>query len=160
MAKIKVLIIDDSALVRSLLTQIVNRLPDGAAALRAKDLGLVVARIGFGRDPEPAQVELTRQMMLATSRETRRDAVLALAGLDFTDQLDRIDRPTLVIGGTADVIAPIAESRRMARRIHGARLEEVAGGGHMLMLERAALVDDLIVDFAHSVQAHADAAHG
>ena len=138
--------------VTRMLTQIVNRLPDGAAALRARDLGLVVARIGFGRDPEPAQVELTRQMMLGTSRETRRDAVLALAGLDFTDRLGRIDRPTLVIGGTADVIAPIAESRRMARRIPGARIEEVPGGGHMLMLERAALVDDLIADFADSVQ--------
>jgi len=138
--------------VTRMLTQIVNRLPDGAAALRARDLGLVVARIGFGRDPEPAQVELTRQMMLATSRETRRDAVLALAGLDFTARLDRIDRPTLVIGGTADVIAPIAESRRMARRVPGARLEEVPGGGHMLMLERAALIDELIADFARSVQ--------
>ena len=29
----------------------VNRLPDGAAALRAGDLGLVISRIGFGRDP-------------------------------------------------------------------------------------------------------------
>ena len=138
--------------VTRMLTQVVNRLPDGAAALRARDLGLVVARIGFGTDPVPSQVEATRQMMLATSRETRRDAVLALAGLDFTTQLAGIDRPTLVIGGTADVIAPIAESRRMARRIPGARLEEVPGGGHMLMYERAGLIDDLIVDFARSVQ--------
>jgi 3-oxoadipate enol-lactonase len=138
--------------VTRMLTEVVHRLPDGAAALRAKDLGLVVARIGFGQDPVPSHVEATRQMMLATSRETRRDAVLALAGLDFTKRLAEIDRPTLVIGGTADVIAPIAESRRMARRIPGARLEEVAGGGHMLMFERAALIDDLIADFAHEVQ--------
>jgi pimeloyl-ACP methyl ester carboxylesterase len=138
--------------VTRLLTQAVSRLPDGAAALRARDLGLVVARLGFGRDPVPSQVEATRRMMLATSRETRRDAVLALAGLDLTRRLAEIDRPTLVIGGTADLIAPVAESRRMARRIPGARLEEVPGGGHMLMLERAELIDELITDFAREVQ--------
>ena len=93
-------------------------------------------------------------MMAATSADTWRDAITALMGVDLTPRLAEIDRPTLVIGGTADLIAPIAESRRMARRIPGARLEEVRGGGHMLMLERADLIDDLIVHFARSVQAH------
>jgi non-heme chloroperoxidase len=138
--------------VARLLSRLVNRLPDGAAALRARDLGLVISRIGFGRDPAPEHVEATRQMMLATSAATRRDAVAALFGLDLEPRLREIDRPTLVIGGTADVIAPIVESRRMARGISGARLEEIEGGGHMLMLERAELVDRLITEFARSVQ--------
>jgi non-heme chloroperoxidase len=136
----------------ALTTALVHRLPDGAGALRARDLGLGLARIGFGRDPRPADVEATRQMILATSRETRRDAVVALAGLDLTGRLGEIDTPTLVVGGTADLITPIGESRRMARRIPGARLEEVPGGGHMLMLERAELLDSLVADFARSVQ--------
>lgn len=138
--------------VTRLMTQVINGMPDGAGALRARDLGLVIARIGFGRDPVPAQVEATREMMLATSSATRRDAVKALAGLDLTSRLAEIDRPTLVIGGTADLIAPIAESRRMARRILGARLEELPGAGHMVMLERPELLDRLIADFARSVQ--------
>ena len=138
--------------VARLVSQAVNRLPDGAAALRARDLGLIVSRIGFGRDPQPAHVEAARQMMLATTKATRRDAVAALFGLDLTPRLGEIDRPTLVIGGTADVIAPVAESRRMARAIPGARLSEIEGGGHMLMLERAEVIDRLIVDFARSVQ--------
>jgi pimeloyl-ACP methyl ester carboxylesterase len=138
--------------VTRLLTEVVNRLPDGTAALRARELGLIISRVGFGRDPVPAHVEAARQMMLDTGTATRRDAVAALAGLDLTPRLGEIDRPTLVIGGTADLIAPIAESRRMARRIPGARLEEIDGGGHMLMLERAELVDRLIIDFAHEAQ--------
>jgi pimeloyl-ACP methyl ester carboxylesterase len=138
--------------VTRLMTQVINRMPDGAGALRARDLGLIIARIGFGRDPVPAHVEATREMMLATSAATRRDAVSALAGLDLTPRLAEIDLPALVIGGTADLIAPIAESRRMARRIPGARLEEVPGAGHMLMLERSALVDDLVIRFAREVQ--------
>jgi len=134
------------------MTGLIGRLPDGAAALRSRDLGLLVARIGFGRDPEPADVDATRQMILATSPATRRDAVLALAGLDLRERLGEIDRPTLVICGTADLLTPIAESRRIARRIPGARLEEVPGGGHMLMLERAEALDGLVAEFADSVQ--------
>ena len=51
-------------------------------------------------------------------------------------------------GGTADVLTPPFEARRMARLIPGARLELMPGGGHMLMLERTDEVDRLIVDFA------------
>ena len=129
-----------------------DHLPDGAGMLRARDLGLAVSRLGFGRNPVASQVEATRQMILDTKTGTRRDAVAALAGLDLSDQIGAIDRPTLIICGTADLITPLAESRRMARRIPGARLEVVDGGGHMLMFERATLVDGLIADFARSVQ--------
>ena len=58
----------------------------------------------------------------------------------------------MIICGTADLVTPLAESRRMAHRIPGARLEVVEGGGHMLMFERATVVDGLIADFARSVQ--------
>ncbi len=151
-----------SSLARSILsgnprianasTWVADRLPDGAAALRARDLGLVVARLGFGRHPVASHIEATRQMILATSPATRREAVAALAGLDLTSRLADIDRPTLVICGTADLITPLAESRRMARRIPGARLEVIEGGGHMLMFERSVVVDDLIAGFAREVQ--------
>ena len=120
--------------------------------LRARDLGLAISRLGFGRNPVASQVEATRQMILDTKTGTRRDAVAALANLDLSDRIRAIDRPTLVICGTADLITPLAESRRMARRIPGARLEVVDGGGHMLMFERATLVDGLIADFAREVQ--------
>lgn len=134
-------------------TWMADRLPDGAGALRARDLGLVIARLGFGRSPSPGQVEATRQMILATDARTRREATSALAGLDVTARLESIDRPTLVIGGTADLITPLAESRRIARRIPGARLEVLEGGGHMLMFEQPEKIDRLIADFARSVQA-------
>ncbi len=131
---------------------VADHLPDGAAALRAHNLGLVLARVGFGQHPAASHIEATRQMILETSAETRRDAVAALAGLDLSDRLGEIDLPTLIICGTSDLITPIAESRRMARRIRGAELVEVPGGGHMLMFERTAVIDAAIVAFAHRVQ--------
>ena len=93
-------------------------------------------------------------MILATDSATRRDAAIGLGGLNLTPRLGEIDRPTLVICGTADVLTPMAESRRIARRIPRARLESIAGGGHMLMFERSEILDQLITDFAHEVQQH------
>ena len=56
-----------------------------------------------------------------------------------------------MIGGTADVLTPPAYAEQMARLIPGARLELVEGGGHMLMLERTELLNQLILDFAREV---------
>jgi pimeloyl-ACP methyl ester carboxylesterase len=125
--------------------------PDMSWVWRMHDLGLLLARVGFGTDPHPSHVELVRRMMLECSPETRRDAPRVLVGLDLTADLPAFRVPTLVIGGTADVLTPPGESRRMAELIPGARLELIPGGGHMLMLERTEELNRLILEFAESV---------
>jgi non-heme chloroperoxidase len=136
------------------LERVASAAPDAGGVLKLTDVGLLIARIGFGRNPQPSHVELTRQMILACDPTTRKAAPRALLGLDLTKELRGITLPTLVICGTNDVITPPAEARRMARRIHGARLELLDGAGHMLMLERADTVDALITEFARDVQQH------
>jgi pimeloyl-ACP methyl ester carboxylesterase len=79
-----------------------------------------------------------------------------LVGLDLVDELQQIEIPTLVIGGTADLLTPPAYAEQIARAIPNARLELVPDGGHMLMLERVDLLDRLIVDFAREVGAGAE----
>jgi 3-oxoadipate enol-lactonase len=91
-------------------------------------------------------------MMSECPPETRLDAPRVLVGLDLTHELPKVRVPTLVIGGTADVLTPPFEARQMARLIPGARLELLQGAGHMLMLERTEEVDQLIADFAREVQ--------
>jgi pimeloyl-ACP methyl ester carboxylesterase len=135
------------------LDQVAKWLPDSTPLWRSRNLGFVLSRIAFGRNPKPSHVELVRRMMLACSEETRVLASRALISLDLTDVIAGIDIPTLVIGGTADVLTPPAEARRIAKRISNAHLELVPGGGHMLMLERTELIDRLIVEFAREVQA-------
>jgi pimeloyl-ACP methyl ester carboxylesterase len=134
------------------LDRLVESLPDTTRLWNARNLGFVLARVGFGTDPKPSHVELVRRMMAECSDETRRLAPHALVGLDLTGAIAKLDVPTLVIGGTADVLTPPAEARRIARRIPDARLELLAGGGHMLMLERTEEINRLIADFAREVQ--------
>lgn len=144
--------------LRHLLAALAQTAPDGSGLFAAKDVGLLLARIAFGRHAQPSHVELTRQMILACSAETRRDAPAALIDLDLTDDLERIALPTLVVCGSADVLTPLAESRRIAQRIPGARLEVVEGAGHMIMLERPDVLHRLLQDFA--AESHATRAAG
>jgi pimeloyl-ACP methyl ester carboxylesterase len=144
--------------LRALIEKLGERAPDSERLWAARNLGFVVTRLGFGRHPKPSHVELVRRMLRDCTAETRRDAPRALLGLDLSARLPEVRIPTLVIGGTADVLTPPAESRRLAELIPGARLELVEGGGHMLMLEQTELVDRLIADFAREVGAPAAAA--
>ena len=138
--------------LRCLAERVTGSVDVGRLASRP-DLGTLVARVGFGRQPLPSHVELNRQMLAGCDSTTGREATGVLLGLDLTAALPSLDIPTLVIGGTADVITPPAESRRLAALIPGAQLELLAGAGHMIMLERTATFHHLLLDFAGAVGA-------
>ena len=140
-----------STRMKAQLERFASRTPDTTRMWASPNLGFVLARLGFGRDPHPSHVELTRRMMADCPHETRRDAPRVLVGLDLTAELPSVEVPTLVIGGTADFLTPPFEARRIADLVPGARLELVPGAGHMVMLERAELLNGLIADFAREV---------
>lgn len=144
-----------STRTKARIEKLTKRTPDATWLWERRNLGLLAARLGFGKNPHPSHVELVRRMMVECAPETRRDAPRVLIGLDLTEALPNIRIPTLVIGGTADALTPPAEARRMARLIPGARLELLEDGGHMLMLERTEQLNRLIVDFAREVKAGA-----
>jgi pimeloyl-ACP methyl ester carboxylesterase len=68
-------------------------------------------------------------------------------GWDLGGRLDRIAAPTLVICGREDRLVPPDSSRRLAEGIPGARLEVLAGAGHMVHLEKFKEVNRLILEF-------------
>ena len=135
------------------IEQITNHAPDLSWIWSSPNLGFLVARLGFGRDPHPSHVELVRQMLRDCPPSTRLEAPRALVGLDLTGDLPNVHIPTMVVVGTADILTPPAQARLIARLIPDARLEVFPGGGHMLMLERTDELDRLIVDFAREVGA-------
>ena len=128
------------------------------AALTARpELGTFIARLGFGRDPRASHVELARQMLSECEPDASRAAILPLLGLDLTGELGRLEIPTLVVGGMADILTPPLEARRLARHIPGARLHLFERAGHMLMLERTDELHHLLFEFAREVGLPIDA---
>ena len=73
--------------------------------------------------------------------EQRAEAVVAgLAALrdrpDRRSELTQVDRPTLVVVGTDDVLTPPSEAAAMATAIRKAVLVEIPGAGHLANLEQ------------------------
>ena len=111
-------------------------------------LRLGTGLIAFGRHPN---LDLIDHLIESTARcphDVRREATAALVDYDITDQLHRIDRDTLVIGGTSDWLTPLRYSRQIANGIPRGRLQIINGGGHMIMLEAADRVAFLLAEFA------------
>ena len=119
---------------------------DLAAFMERPELGTTLARYGFGKDPQSSHVELTRQMLASCPPETTRLATVALLGLDLTagppEDRHPDDRRR---AGRATGSTPYMESRRIAKLIPGARLETFVDAGHMIMLERTAAFNDMLV---------------
>ena len=73
--------------------------------------------------------------------------IVAATGWTSRPWLGRIAARTLVIGGDRDPIVPPRNARLLAGRIPSARLELVAGAGHLLLLDQPELCAELISGF-------------
>jgi pimeloyl-ACP methyl ester carboxylesterase len=52
--------------------------------------------------------------------------------------------PTLIIGGTADIITPISTSQFLHEGIAGSQLVQIDGGGHLVALEQPQVVANTV----------------
>jgi 3-oxoadipate enol-lactonase len=74
-------------------------------------------------------------------------ACLALASMDLSADLQKIRNPTLVLCGTLDQTTPPALARELAKKISGARYEEIPDSGHCPMLEQPGRLTGSILAF-------------
>ncbi len=112
-------LVSDARRVRGAVEKVVNIGPDVGTFMRQRNLGLLLANIGFGDDPNPSHVEATREMLAACDKTTTRQAVSALLHLDLTEGLPKVHVPTLVVVGTADALTPPRDAQRIAELVPG-----------------------------------------
>jgi pimeloyl-ACP methyl ester carboxylesterase len=103
---------------------------------------MLTRRFSFGADPPPSLVNFMEHMIAGTSVEVMTeffDTFLAHDKLEALKVLDNL--PTVIICGDKDAMTPVKNSRAMADALPDAELVVVPGAGHMVMLERPAVVN-------------------
>uniref|UniRef100_Q07PB5 Alpha/beta hydrolase fold n=1 Tax=Rhodopseudomonas palustris (strain BisA53) TaxID=316055 RepID=Q07PB5_RHOP5 len=106
---------------------------------------------GFNRDGVPGNEGLRenfRRIGLQGGIKGQYDCVHEFSEVDYTDDLKRIDRPTLIIHGDDDQIVPIAASaHRAAEIVPNATLKIYPGGSHGLAETEADRFNADVLDF-------------
>lgn len=125
----------------------------GKGVYPRSDLATWGARVNFGAHPRAADIELVRSISSAVAPRAMAELLGPLLEFDVRIDLGKIDLPTLVVVGSRDVITPARRSRDVAARIPGARLEVLAGCGHLVMLERPDVLDALLESFSAELSA-------
>ncbi|MEV5749257.1 alpha/beta fold hydrolase [Actinoallomurus sp. NPDC052308] len=156
------LALDHPGLVRTLVladsTRGSGRTEEKAAAMRRRAGEL--AAIGpeaFARARAPkllsadAPEELVDRVATAMARSIRLPgyayAAASMAETDHNGVLGRISVPALVVAGDRDVVTGVAESEAIAAAVPGARLEVIAGAGHLSNVERPEAFNRLLLEF-------------
>jgi len=100
---------------------------------------------------KPVDAAKIKEIMIKEKEEQRLDILYrqmgAAMGHDMVNNVKNIKVPTLVICGTKDLIAPIENSRFLARKIPDSTFIEFSGGHHAFWIERADEASELIINF-------------
>ena len=80
------------------------------------------------------------------------DAILAMHD-DLRYELADVKAPTLVITGSQDMLTPFGDAEELAEMIPGARLQELRGAAHGLMVEQPNAFNSAVLEFLKDVDA-------
>ena len=123
----------------------------GAAAVAARQIDGMVGRQTRERAPE-----LLARIRAMLERAPVDGIVGALTAMrdrpDATAMLSSIAVPTLLIGGTDDVITPPRTMRELQAQIRDSTLELLEGAGHLSNLERPAAFNQVLSEFLVELQ--------
>jgi len=111
----------------------------------------LVCNYAFGSGATEQLKRLGRQRLLNTPAEVLHGDYAACDAFDVMERLGEVRCPTLVIGGTADVLTPPKYSVYLFDHIPEAELVLVNAAGHMVMLEKPEIVARVISQFVASL---------
>lgn len=132
----------------SLLTAVAHapRLAERGRRLGSRYAVAMTRRLAFGGPVPEEYVAFADAMISATPVEVLSHFYPEFARLDKSHVLAVGGwPPTTILVGDRDLLTPVDLSRRMAQALPHARLVEVPGAGHLVMIERSEAVNDEIV---------------
>jgi pimeloyl-ACP methyl ester carboxylesterase len=107
----------------------------------------LVCDYAFGPSASEQLRRLGRQRLLKTPPQVLHGDYAACDAFDVMERLREVRCPTLVIGGTADVLTPPKYAIYLRDHIPGAELVLVDAAGHMVMLEKPEVVAKAVSKF-------------
>jgi pimeloyl-ACP methyl ester carboxylesterase len=106
---------------------------------------------GFSQQAEPRLVEIAEKRMLETRYSVLHGDLLACDSFDLMNDVENIQKTTLVICGSDDAMTPVRYSQFLAGAIAGAQLEILPGAGHMVMLEKPKETAAIMLNFLSTI---------
>ncbi len=107
----------------------------------------------FGSQVTPGLVERCMQTLQEARTSVLYGDWKACMEFDQREATTRIQAPTWVIAGSEDGLIPIAYAHFLANRIPAARLQILAGAGHMAVLEQPAQIAQGLQQFLAALSA-------
>jgi pimeloyl-ACP methyl ester carboxylesterase len=103
---------------------------------------LLTRRFAFGGDVPPSLVDFMERMVAHTPVEVMTEFFDTFLTHDKLESLKVLDGvATAIVCGDRDLLTPVKNSHVMAAALPGAEMTVVPGAGHMVMLERPAVVN-------------------
>jgi pimeloyl-ACP methyl ester carboxylesterase len=116
---------------------------------------LALRYLGFG-DPSsisPTVVDFAESMIRSTPTDVIADFYPALMSHDKLAALDVLDKvPTEIIVGDKDWLTPPDHSKSINAGLPSARLTEVPGASHLVLLEKPAIVNEALAELLKRVE--------
>jgi pimeloyl-ACP methyl ester carboxylesterase len=105
----------------------------------------------FGAETPQNLLELSRRYMLEIRPPVLSGDFQACNEFDVTDQLEKINVPTLILCGAEDRMMPVKSSELLQTGIANSQLHILENAGHMVMLEQPNAVADLLKKFIDGI---------
>jgi 3-oxoadipate enol-lactonase len=129
------------------------------ARVEAEGVGAIAGAVLAGwvtpayRERRPADTAGWRNMLERMPAGGSAASCAAVRDADLTADVRNLKFPTLVVVGEQDAATPPAAARALAAMVAGAELKEIAGAGHLPMLEQpeafATLVREHLSEIVH-----------
>jgi len=107
----------------------------------------LITRFAWSSEAPRQLIELGQRALLETGSDVLLGDFLACDRFDVIERLGEIETPTLIVTGTADQLTPVKYARFLVDHISDARYVTIEGAGHMVMLERRAVVAEVMLQF-------------
>jgi pimeloyl-ACP methyl ester carboxylesterase len=110
-----------------------------------------ITQFSYSRKAPPEMIEQAVADMMRCRPEVLYGDFLACDRFDVMKEVEKIDRPTLILCGEDDELTPIKYSQYFLVRIKGSSLETFRDAGHMVMMEAAEPFNERIEEFVMNV---------